>query len=123
MTSGLAHTRCQATARATAIRKKRRMSITLPDSDMATRNKVGEKNDYHQTPSFLHGPWTARSQAQRYIKAFLQGRRVSKLNYRRRALACPGISTGHGRDTSKFLKCKSLILFALPRGLEPLFSP
>jgi hypothetical protein len=31
--------------------------------------------------------------------------------------------TGHGRDTDKFLKYKSLILLALPRGLEPLFSP
>jgi hypothetical protein len=33
------------------------------------------------------------------------------------------IPTGHGRDTGEFLKCKPLILLALPRGLEPLFSP
>jgi hypothetical protein len=28
-----------------------------------------------------------------------------------------------GRDTGKSSKCKSLILLALPRGLEPRFSP
>jgi hypothetical protein len=31
--------------------------------------------------------------------------------------------TGHRRDTRKNLEIKPLILLALPRGLEPLFSP
>ena len=42
---------------------------------------------------------------------------------RRLTLASPEIPTGHGRDTSNLSNCKSLILLALPRGLEPLFSP
>jgi len=35
----------------------------------------------------------------------------------------PRIPTGHGRDIGNLSKFKSLILLALPRGLEPLFSP
>ena len=39
---------------------------------------------------------------------------VSKLNYQGRARE-PRIPTGHGRDTGKSSKYKSLILLALPR--------
>ena len=35
----------------------------------------------------------------------------------------PRIPTGHGRDTGNLSKCKLLKSLALPRGLEPLFSP
>jgi hypothetical protein len=31
--------------------------------------------------------------------------------------------TGHRQDTRKNFEIKPLILLALPRGLEPLFSP
>ena len=49
---------------------------------------------------------------------------ASIANRRRLTLASPeSPPTGHGRDTGKFSKYKSLILLALPRELEPLFSP
>jgi hypothetical protein len=53
MTIGLAQTRCQATARAPAI--QRRMEDYVPDSGVATRNKVGEKNNYHQCEPLMGG--------------------------------------------------------------------